>query len=163
MSFGIQNLGVINQKQSPAIWQSDITDFPPNYILGRILIDTFAGGIYLDTSISRVQIQASGAGNINYTNGIVNFGLTSPYTSNVGLGGALVLDSSIDVTGKSLAFVGSIATTIIAGDGSVIDDISQKLYFPTSEQNIAVIVPDKLLIFTDPISGNNYSVLCKKN
>jgi len=101
MSFGLQNLGVINQKQSPAIWQSDISDFPANFVAGRILIDTFQGGIYIDTAINRVQIQAGASGVVNYLNGIVNNG-GLPNTSNVSLGGDLIKEININSQGFAL-------------------------------------------------------------
>jgi hypothetical protein len=58
MSFGVQNLGVIDQRGTPAIWQSDYVDFPNNFIEGRILIATGSGGIYLDTNTNRLIISS---------------------------------------------------------------------------------------------------------
>ena len=143
MSFGLQNLGVINQKQSPAIWQSDIADFPINFVAGRILIDTFQGGIYIDTAINRVQIQAGSSGVINYENGLSNTG-GLPNTSNIRLGGSLIDDTNIQLSGFE---------------------------FTLNNEQIATIVQDELIVFTPDttifIIDNNtnlkYRILAEKN
>lgn len=163
MSFGVDNLGVINQKDAPAIWESDVVDFPANFVKGRILIDTTFGGIYLDTTTTRVQIQAGGSGAINYSNGIETFGLTTPTTSNVGLGGSLVRNTNIDLSTGQLKFIGLITSTLFNPSGSIEDFNSSRKYYPATEANISAIVPDRILNFRDTITGDNFQVLCKKN
>lgn len=160
MSFGLQNLGVINQRQSPAIWQSDFADFPINFIEGRILIDTFQGGIYLDTSSSRVQIQASGAGLINYSNGVQTYGITTPTTQNVGLGGTIDVPTQI-IMNDTLDFSGSFTTFTLTSDGAAQDGQTGNLYFPVEPSALTGVVPDTLLIFINPLNGDSYKVLAE--
>lgn len=161
MSFGIQNLGVINQKDAPAIWESDAVDFPANFVKGRILIDTFFGGIYLDTSTTRVQIQANGSGTINYLNGITTLGLVIPTTSNVGLGGSLDNSTTININGNDLNFQGNAESVIINADG-YLDTQNIGIYMPITEQTIVPLVPNVILEFTDGINGIVYQVLGRK-
>ena len=162
MSFGIQNLGVINQKDAPAIWESDAVDFPANFVKGRILIDTFQGGIYLDTSTTRVQIQAGGSGAILYQNGVETFGLTTPTSTNVGLGGSLVRNTIIDITPNTLEFSGINTSTIFDTKGYMQDGASGNNYFTTFVDTLDVIVPNQILIFTNPVNNQPYAVLAQE-
>ncbi len=160
MSFGIQNLGVINQKDAPAIWESDLVDFPANFVKGRILIDTFFGGIYLDTTTTRVQIQAGGNGTINYQNGVETFGLTNPTTSNVGLGGSLVRNTDINLDTNKISFIGS-NTNFVINDTGVISDNFGNIYFPAIIDPTTLSVPNTSIIFTNAITGDLLRVLAE--
>jgi hypothetical protein len=143
MSFGLQNLGVINQKQSPAIWQSDIADFPANFIAGRILIDTFQGGIYIDTAINRVQIQAGGSGVVNYINGIVNTG-GSPNTSTIQLGGDLI--DNININSNNFAF-----------------QIDSRQIATITDNPLTVNIPNADLFIYDVVQGVKFKIACQSS
>jgi hypothetical protein len=117
MSFGIQNLGVIDQKNSPAIWQSPLAQFPVNFVNGRILIDSDAGNLYLDTDINRNLI-------FQYTGDLlIQNGLTYAASSVIGdasiieLGGSLVSDTAINLNTHTFEFDGSATTTKIRNTG----------------------------------------------
>jgi len=153
--FGIDNTGVINQRQSPAIWQSDIADFPANYILGRILIDTFQGGIYIDTASSRMQI-SNGAN--NFENGISNTG-GIPGTNNVALGGQLVDNTNILLNDKTLTFEGANNNIIINNNGDLISTgIGNGQFLPAAEVTLEVVVPNITLYFYNTNSAVVYKV-----
>jgi hypothetical protein len=153
--FGVDNTGVINQRQSPAIWQSDIANFPANYILGRILIDTFQGGIYIDTANTRMQI-SSGAN--NYINGLSNFG-GSPGTNNVGLGGGLDQNTYIQLDGRVLTFEGANNNIIINDNGDLISTgTGNGQFLPAAEVTLQVVVPNTTLYFFNTNSGVVYKV-----
>jgi hypothetical protein len=155
--FGIDNTGVINQRQSPAIWQSDIADFPANYILGRILIDTFFGGIYIDTASTRLQISN---GSNSFVNGLQSYG-GIPTNQNIGLGGDLNQSTTININGNALNFEGNAESVIINADG-YIDTQNIGIYMPITEQTIVPLVPNVIIEFTDGINGINYQVLARK-
>jgi len=162
--FGIDNTGVINQKNAPAIWESDFADFPANTIKGRFLLALDTITLYVDlvtsNNPSNRAIVASGLiGDGSGTN--VNFTGNGDYT--VDLGGDLLAGTVIDLNGHNFEFQGATTTTKIQSDGAMLDTATTKMYFPTEEQNIAVIVADKLLVFSDPINGDTYKVLCQKN
>ena len=158
MSFGLQNLGVINQKDAPAIWESDVADFPTTFVKGRILIDTFQGGIYLDTSTTRIQIQASGSGAINYANGVETFGSATPTTSNVGLGGSLTRDTNIDITIKRLFLQGTDTTIIFNTQGAILDDSNTSVYLSAVDSPLIPVVPNCVLAFFDRVTGLQYNI-----
>lgn len=106
MSFGVQNLGVIDQQGTPAIWQSAYADFPNNYIQGRILISTDDGyGIFLDLAASRIQIVASYIGELIAQNGL-NTSFSSPNSLLIELGGNLIRDTTINTNGNELNLSG---------------------------------------------------------
>jgi len=153
--FGIDNTGVINQRQSPAIWQSDIADFPANYILGRILIDTFQGGIYIDTASSRMQI-SNGAN--NFVNGLSNIG-GSPGTNNVGLGGELLDDTNILLDGHTITFYGSTQATVMRASGFFRNDSTGWALPAMDTDPLGAIVPNCKLLFFDPGTTKVYEVL----
>jgi len=157
--FGVDNTGVINQRQSPAIWQSDIADFPANYILGRILIDTFQGGIYIDTASTRLQISN---GSNTFSNGLQSYG-GIPTNQIIGLGGDMNYNTQIDLNGNNLKIINSIAGTTFNATGTITDDNTGSIYLPAEDTNITVLVPDKILVFSNPETGDIYKVLCKKN
>jgi len=106
MSFGLQNLGVINQKNAPAIWQSNEVDFPTSFVIGRILIASDNGSIWIDTTTSsRKQIVAGNIASFETGNGInVEVIPGDPSVTKFNLGGELVEDTLIDnvVNGKVL-------------------------------------------------------------
>lgn len=119
MSFGVSNLGVINQRQAPAIWESDFADFPANFIAGRILIALDAGnaGIYIDGVGERYQIAN---GKINFLNGLGTVGFQTPTTQTIGLGGELIQETTLDVSQFILRFNGAANETIINNDGLIV-------------------------------------------
>lgn len=156
--FGIDNTGVINQRQSPAIWQSDLGDFPPNFILGRILIDNVYGGIYLDTSSTRIQIQSANSGSLTFVNGIESIA-TTPTSTEVTLGGSLINDTIIDITPNTLEFAGINTSAILQTSGYILDGASGNYYPNIDVKNIDVIVPNKLLEFFNPKNNVSYQVL----
>lgn len=152
--FGVDNTGVINQRQSPAIWQSDIADFPPNYILGRILIDTFQGGIYIDTASTRLQISN---GSKNFVNGVTSFG-GIPTSQNIGLGGDMLYDTEINMNGGSLLFNGSNNSLTIDSQGNLSNQTEGSYYLPVMVIGLTSIIPTNVLLFTNPFDGHKYAV-----
>lgn len=106
MSFGVQNLGVIDQQGTPAIWQSNYADFPNNFIQGRILISTDNGyGIYLDLAASRIQIVSSYIGQVLAQNGL-SANTSNPNNLSIELGGTLLTDTTVNTNGNELNFSG---------------------------------------------------------
>lgn len=155
--FGVDNTGVINQRQSPAIWQSDIADFPPNYILGRILIDSFFGGIYIDTASTRLQISN---GSKNFTNGIANYG-GIPTNNNIGLGGDMSIDTEINMLAQTISFIGSIYTTVIKSEGYLFDDSNGWAIPSMDEGTFGPVDANTVISFYNPATGKFYDVLAK--
>lgn len=156
--FGIDNTGVINQKQSPAIWQSDIADFPANYILGRILIDTFQGGIYIDTASTRLQISN---GSNTFINGITNYG-GIPTNSNIGLGGEMTYNTQIYLNGQELIIEGAYNSLNIDSDGNLSNPNQDSYYLPVQVVSLSGVVPTNTIIFYNPFDGHNYAVLAQQ-
>ena len=154
--FGIDNTGVINQRQSPAIWQSDIADFPPNYILGRILIDTFQGGIYIDTANDRMQI-SSGAN--NYVNGVSNYG-GSPGSNNVGLGGEMSqATTELILSGNEIKIVGDGNNFTFTQEGNLLSEgVATGIVLPATETTGTTITPNVILNFINTTSGVYYAI-----
>jgi hypothetical protein len=155
--FGVDNTGVINQRQSPSIWQSDSVDFPANYILGRILIDSTTGQIFLDTSNSRLQISN---GSNAFVNGLTSYG-GIPTNSNIGLGGDMNFETEINVNGQYLNIAGSNTGTTFLSNGAMYDTASEKYYFPVVVEGGAVVIPDSVMTFQDPTNGSQYLVSCR--
>ncbi len=162
MAFGIQNLGVINQKQAPAIWESDYADFPGNFIPGRICIALDAGnaGIYIDGTVERFKI-ADGA--TNFTNGLKTIGLSTPTNKSIGLGGELVEDVQIGLDNTYSVFIFGSATQagINANGHFVYNSLTQTPIACTTEQALTTITPDVVLIFDIP-NVATYKVLAEK-
>jgi hypothetical protein len=156
--FGVDNTGVINQRQSPAIWQSDITNFPANYILGRILIDTFQGGIYIDTASTRLQISA---GNSQFFNGLTRY-TGIPTTNNIGLGGDMNYGTQINLNGQSLLFEGATGSFRIDDNGVISDPANGESYFGTNRVELATVIPNFCLQFHDKINDEIFLVLAKR-
>lgn len=155
--FGIDNTGVINQRQSPAIWQSDIADFPANYILGRILIDTFAGEIWLDTSTTRVRISN---GSNTFINGLTDYGGT-PTNIDIGLGGNLIYNTAINFSGFDLTFDGSSISNRIDDLGVLMNVNNDVDYMPIEEDGNLVVRNTSLNIYNTR-TGDVYRVAVQK-
>jgi hypothetical protein len=155
--FGIDNTGVINQRQSPAIWQSDIADFPANYILGRILIDTFQGGIYIDTASTRLQISN---GSNTFVNGIKSYG-GIPTNQNIGLGGDMVQDTTILLQGFVIDFTGTQTNFSISSTGVISSDLGT--YLPISDIGLTGLIPNTTLQFKNVETGDVYYVAAQLN
>jgi hypothetical protein len=154
MGFGIQNLGVIDQKNAPAIWESDFADFPPNILNGRILIDITTGTIYLDLTNTRVPISN---GFINPVNGLADLG-GSPTVRNVGLGGDLTNSTVINVNGNDITFEGSNNNVQIDSNGDLKNVAQGAYYFYGSVVGTSVIVQDVTIIFRDEQNNRNIKV-----
>lgn len=154
MSFGISNVGVINQQNAPAIWESEFADFPTNYVLGRILIATDGigteeQGIYIDGTSSRTQI----------TNGLISAinGLTEN-TSEIKLGGTLAEDTTIEVQSYKLQFGGNVYGTEVTTDGYIRDTGSSLAYSIIGPNGTTPVIPNTSIIFLDPRDGTTYLV-----
>jgi len=147
--FGVDNTGVINQRQSPAIWQSNIADFPANYILGRILIDTFQGGIYIDTASTRLQISN---GTKNAINGLQDYG-GIPTNINFGLGGDLNYSTVIDVNGNDIVFGGAVDNVQIDSDGYLNCPAQSAYYLPANVVGLSPIIQNATILFIDQHNG----------
>jgi len=154
MGFGIQNLGVINQKDAPAIWESDYVDFPLNYVKGRILIDTTTGAIYLDTNISRLQISN---GSNAFVNGLQSYG-GIPTNSNIGLGGNLDFSTVVLINGRDITFEGANNNVQIDSDGNLRNVAQGAYYFWGNVVGASVVVQDATIIFRDEQNNRNLKV-----
>jgi hypothetical protein len=159
--FGVDNIGVINQRNAPAIWESALNQFPQNFIKGRILIDNIYGGIYLDTSNSRIQIQSSNSGDLTFTNGL-NSSALSPTTTDVNLGGELTKDTDIFQNGSTLTFNGSQTNSVILGSGAIFDQTSEKYYYPMAVESGTPVIPNCIIIFQNPINGEQILVSARQ-
>jgi hypothetical protein len=160
--FGIDNVGVINQRNAPAIWTSPIADFPPNNIQGRLLLATDTVTLYVDLingtgGVTNRAIIASGLiGNGSGTT-INNIG-TGDYF--VDLGGALQSDVNIDFDGRQMTFQGQVELVNINIDG-YLQSGSSGTYMPATEQPFFALIPDAVLEFTDGVTSTQYQVLAK--
>jgi hypothetical protein len=155
--FGVDNTGVINQRQSPAIWQSDISDFPPNYILGRILIDTFAGEIWLDTSNTRVRISN---GSNTFLNGLTSYG-GSPTNTDIGLGGDLNDNTTINLNDFELNFDGAVINNKIDNFGVITNKNTETDYMPVDEDD-NVVIPNTSINIYNLRTGAFYRIAVQK-
>jgi hypothetical protein len=160
MSFGIQNLGVINQKDAPAIWESDFVDFPANFVKGRILIAIDSGAIYIDLTASRLQIQAGSMASFTAANGLTK--TSGSFDTEISLGGILNGETVIDLDGSELKLLGSSSITIFTSDGKILDDSTSSFYMPMKEETFAVIVPDSIIRIFDLDNGQSFQILAKK-
>jgi hypothetical protein len=155
MSFGVQNLGVIDQKGTPAIWQSAFADFPASTLNGRILIatDNVYNGIYIDLNGTLVRIATEPT---DFKNGLGSVGL-SGFVKNIGLGGALTQNTSIDTNTKTLDFVGTEVITSVDPNGYLY--ISSK-DVPTLEVAAFPIVADSTIRLN--IRGVSFDINAKE-
>jgi hypothetical protein len=160
--FGIDNVGVINQRNAPAIWTSPIADFPPNNIQGRLLLATDTVTLYVDLingtgGVTNRAIIASGligngSGTTINNNGIGDY--------SVDLGGDLNVDTSIGMNNNFLEFTGTQQTLKILSNGSLFGNNSE--FFPIDIDSLSVIIPDTTLKFNDISNNKTYAVLAKE-
>jgi len=94
MEYGYTYNPVINEQNTPGIWQSDFANFPATFQKGRILIASDTGAIYLDLVSSRI-ILVNSHSNYSFINGLTKTNLPSNQ-SFVTLGGNLVDDTIIN-------------------------------------------------------------------
>jgi hypothetical protein len=187
MSFGVQNLGVIDQQGTPAIWQSNYADFPNNFIQGRILISTDSGyGIFLDLAASRIQIVDSYFGEVIAQNGL-NIVSNSPNNTAIELGGTLLTDTTVNTNGNELNFTGgnisidsatipvldisqlNLSMQTVPGsidfltDGSIVRSggTTDGEFLSTTTIVGTVIVPNITLLFKSA-SGVNYKIIAQQ-
>lgn len=151
--FGLQNLGVINQKNAPAIWESAELDFPTNFVKGRILINTNNGAIYIDTETTRVQIQGGNSGDVEFRNGLEVVSATN-FDKTVTLGGSLINTTILDLNGNSFIFSGALVDTKLNTDGRLLVDNNPVV--TNANTTIGVTVPNKTLHLN--IEGTTYQV-----
>jgi hypothetical protein len=161
--FGIDNVGVINQRNAPAIWQSIQNDFPINFVPGRILIASDNGSIWIDiTTSTRKQIVAGNIASFENGSGITAEIIPGdPSVTKFNLGGDLNQSTTININGNALNFEGNAESVIINADG-YIDTQNIGIYMPITEQTIVPLVPNVIIEFTDGINGINYQVLARK-
>jgi hypothetical protein len=98
MEYGYTYNPVINEQNTPGIWQSDLANFPATFQKGRILVASDTGAIYLDLVSSRI-ILVNSHSNLNFANGLTKTDLPN----NVGqiyLGGELEQDTGINGLGN---------------------------------------------------------------
>jgi len=161
--FGIDNTGVINQKNAPAIWESDFADFPANTIKGRFLLalDTITLYVDLITSNNPTNRAVVASGLIGDGSGTtINNNGTGDYT--VDLGGTLFNSANIDLNNFEINLNGLQTSTIFRADG-YIEDLNNGSYFPAVINNLTALIPDKILAFTNLATGDVYKVLAKLN
>jgi len=157
MSFGLQNLGVINQKDAPAIWESSVANFPANFVKGRILIDNVYGGIYLDTTTTRIQIQAQNNGNVTFVNGLTSQTLT-PNSTQISLEGYLINETHIALDSFAFYFDGSVKATYVNPNGYLVDDSSGWILPAMDTDTLGAITPNIKLLFVNPATNKVYEV-----
>jgi hypothetical protein len=159
--FGYSAIPVINQKNAPAIWESNFVDFPANFISGRILIATDTGAIYLDLPASRIALQAGSMGTFEALNGLSKN--TTSFSTEVVLGGSLVGgDTVIDINGNKLRFIGLTHEQQIDADGIISDAGTVADYMPILTSGVSVIVPNATLSILDLRTGDTYNVAAHK-
>lgn len=116
MSFGLDNLGVINEQNSPAIWNSTFANFPTNSIAGRLLVANNTRRIYLDLTtgaVNRVLLSDGFATPISAANGLNN--ITDPTV--IELGGAIAQTTNINTENGVIDFEGGTEIFEIGEDG----------------------------------------------
>lgn len=158
--FGYSAIPVINQKNAPAIWESSFATFPPQFILGRILIDTDNGAIYLDGSSSRTLLIAGNLGSIE--NGNATNVSSTPGVTKINLGGNLDSPTAIDLDTHDIFFNGSATNFVINPDGTISDDNSSTTYLPSVVAPLAAVVPTNTIEFYDFTTNKFYRVLCER-
>jgi hypothetical protein len=160
--FGIDNVGVINQRNAPAIWESNFADFPTNTIKGRFLLALDTITLYVDlvtgNNPTNRAVVASGLIGDGSGTTINNTG-TGDYS--VDLGGDINQNTTININGNALNFEGNAESVIINADG-YLDTQNIGIYMPVTEQTIVPLVPNVIIEFTDGINGITYQVLATK-
>jgi hypothetical protein len=159
--FGVDNVGVINQRNAPAIWESNVAQFPTNNIKGRLLLATDTITLYVDLingnggMTNRAVIASGLIGNGNGT--VINNSGTGDYT--VDLGGALQNETYISLDGRSINFEGG-TNTIKINNNVYLESqgLATGVFYPVTVNSIGVVVPNKTLVFFSPSSGVAYKV-----
>jgi hypothetical protein len=146
--FGVDNVGVINQRNAPAIWESSVANFPANFVKGRILIDNVYGGIYLDTTTTRIQIQAANNGNVTFLNGLTSYA-PSPTSTEISLGGDLNYSTQINLNGNEILFEAANNNVQIDSDGNLKNVAQGAYYFWGNVVSASVVIQDATIIFRD--------------
>jgi hypothetical protein len=160
--FGYSAIPVINQKNAPAIWESDFVDFPANFIAGRILIATDNGAIYLDLTSSRIALQAGAMGTFTATNGL-EINNSTPFATEIGLGGQMFGDKTINTSTNTLSFIGNLLQeNQFDTDGVFKNTNTGKDYMPLSEIPFRVIFENCLLEIQDTRTNQIYKVAAHK-
>jgi hypothetical protein len=158
--FGIDNVGVINQRNAPAIWESNFADFPTNTIKGRFLLalDTITLYVDLITSNNPTNRAVVASGLIGTGNGtIINNNGTGDYS--VDLGGELQTNTNINLNDRTLTFQGANNNIIIDEFGVLLSTgIGNGQFLPVSENTLQVVVPNTTLYFFNTNSGAVYKV-----
>jgi len=155
MSFGISNVGVINQQNAPAIWNSNEIDFPSNNILGRMLIGLDTGNIFIETGADRFLIAAYDGGT-DYNNGLTKTGGTEPgETATVQLGGLMFSSTDLESDGNTLRWLGFNTGINFKPDGSMTDLITDAGYTIVLPDGVPA-VPTTTITLYDPSTGNGY-------
>lgn len=162
--FGLTNLGVIDQRGTPAIWQSALANFPTNNIKGRLLVDTTNNILYYDTinsnsgGMANRTILASG----NFTNGdgitFVNVG----DDTQINLGGVLNNDITISNNGNIFTIAGGLFQTLFLSNGIIQDAGTNAPYMPILEDALGVVTADVILNILNLATGDVYKVLAEK-
>jgi hypothetical protein len=159
--FGVDNVGVINQRNAPAIWESSVAQFPNNNIKGRLLLATDTATLYVDLingnggMTNRAVIASGLIGNGNGT--VINNSGTGDYS--VDLGGALQNNTTIDLDGRELNFIGANNTIYINDNGDLLSQgIGNGQFLPASVNSLQVVVPNTTLYFFNTNSGVVYKV-----
>lgn len=159
--FGVDNVGVINQRNAPAIWESSVAQFPNNNIKGRLLLATDTITLYVDLingnggMTNRAVIASGLIGNGNGT--VINNSGTGDYS--VDLGGALQNNTTIDLDGRELNFIGANNTIFINDNGDLLSQgTGTGQFLPASENTLQVVVPNTTLYFFNTNSGVVYKV-----
>ena len=160
--FGIDNVGVINQRNAPAIWTSPIADFPPNNIQGRLLLATDTVTLYVDLingtgGVTNRAIVASGLINDGSGTTINNTG-TGDYS--VDLGGKLLNSVTIENCGFDLLVSGSNDYLIFNSAGYLTSNAYGALS-TINEVSLSVVTPNCRLILSNPSTGDTYYILAQ--
>jgi hypothetical protein len=163
--FGIDNVGVINQRNAPAIWESNVAEFPNNNIKGRLLLATDTITLYVDLingdgGMTNRAIIASGL--IGYGNGTVinNTGLGN---YSVDLGGELQTNTNISLNDRTLTFEGANNTITISGNGvmtstGIDSGIHSGQFLPISAVSLQTVIPTITLYFHNTSGGQIYKI-----
>jgi hypothetical protein len=160
MSFGIQNLGVINQQNAPAIWESNISEFPTNNIKGRLLLSLNTSELYVDLINGNDNFAGRSLISAPFTNGngTIFSDIDAP-NLRIDLGGALQNNTSIDLDGRELNFVGANNTIFINDNGDLQSQgTANGQFLPATEESLEVLIPNVTLYFANSISGVVYRI-----
>jgi len=158
--FGVDNVGVINQRNAPAIWESNLGDFPLNTIKGRFLLALDTSTLYVDliTSNNPTNRAVVASGLISNGNATV-INTIAPGEYSVDLNGSLQYDTSINLDGRTLTFEGVSNNITIDDNGNLIcTGTGNGQFLPASENTLQVVVPNTTLYFFNTNSGVVYKV-----